>query len=76
MPDMEDPRDIAFYRKEDSVEVRLVAVQKLAHLHRRLSTFGRHEQRKGRVDSEVIASRRATNQRSPASPACCERSQS
>jgi hypothetical protein len=42
MPDMEDPHDVAFYRKEDSVDVRLAAVQKLTHLHRRLSTFGSH----------------------------------
>jgi hypothetical protein len=42
MPDMEDPYDIAFYRKEDSVDVRLAAVQKLAHLNGRLSTFGSH----------------------------------
>ena len=39
MSDMEDLHDIAFYRKEDSVDVRLAAVQKLAHLHRRPSTF-------------------------------------
>jgi hypothetical protein len=34
MPDMKDSDDIAFHRKEDSVDVRLAAVQKLTHLHR------------------------------------------
>ena len=29
MSDMEDPHDIAFYRKGDSGDVRLAAVQKL-----------------------------------------------
>lgn len=42
MPDVEHPHDIAFYRKEDSVDVRLSAVQELANLHCRLSTFGSH----------------------------------
>jgi hypothetical protein len=48
MPDMEDPHEIAFNRKEDSVDVRLAAVQKLAHLNGRLSILGSHGTTQGK----------------------------
>jgi hypothetical protein len=76
MSDVKHLDDVAVDREQDSVDVRLSSVQELTDLHRPSRFSGATGQRAGKFESEAIASRRAKNQRSPASSACCERSQS
>jgi hypothetical protein len=76
MSDVEDLHHVTLDRKQDPVDVRTAAIEQLVYLYRRISIFRSERAPSGKTLRELMAVRSAANQRSPASPASCERSQS